>query len=165
MKITVRVVGFLHVNWEGAETWQLLAELLCPWLLGFPPPPSTHNGTLSLTLINAHTCLCICGHMHSLTETHKEAIHRDTCAKNTHCENDSDTSPLDICCHTCSRSAGPAAPLMSHALISIRTTAPFTQTSCTSTVSPTWSGTGYIMTNHQANQSSRPTQIYTVCSN
>lgn len=61
---------------------QLLAELLCPWLLGFLPAPSTHNSTLSLTLINVHTCWCICGHMRTQRHTRM-----DTCAK-THAEGD-----------------------------------------------------------------------------
>lgn len=65
----------LHVSREGAETGQLPAELLCPWLLGFLPAPSTHNSTLSLVLINVHTCWYICGHMH--TQRHTRA---DTCA-------------------------------------------------------------------------------------
>lgn len=65
----------LNVSREGAETGQLLAELPCPWLLGFSPAPSTHNSTLSRVLINVHTCWYICGHMH--TQRHTRT---DTCA-------------------------------------------------------------------------------------
>lgn len=58
---------------------QLLAELLCPWLLGFCPAPSTHNGTLSCTAANVHTCFYICGHMHTQRHTRGPYV-QDTCA-------------------------------------------------------------------------------------
>lgn len=71
----------MRVSRGGAARGQL-AERPCPWLLGFPPAPSTHSSTLSLALINVHTCWCICGHMH--TQRHTRT---DTCA-NTHAEGD-----------------------------------------------------------------------------
>lgn len=134
----LRVVPCVNVG--GAETGQLLAELLCPWLLGFCPAPSAHNGTLSRTAANVHTCFYICGHMH----THRDTHGAHTCktrvlerAHTTHMQTHArrNTNSGDMCCSTCSQWATPAALLMSfyaqlhsHAHISITTTAYFTQT-------------------------------------
>lgn len=70
MKISmVRVVSFTLVNLRGAETGQLLAELLCPWILGFSAPPFTQNSTLSLTVVNVHTCLHLGPYAHTQRHT------------------------------------------------------------------------------------------------
>lgn len=114
----------LHVSRGGAATGQLLAELLCPWLLGFLPAASTHSSTLSLTLINVHTCWCICGHMHTQRRTRT-----DTCAQ-THAGSETEG---DICSSTCSQSSSSCllmsryAQLHSHVHTSMTTTAGLTQ--------------------------------------
>lgn len=118
---------------------QLLAELLCPWLLGFCPAPSAHNGTLSRTAAkctHAFTFVAIC--------TPRDTHGAHTCktrvlerAHTTHMQTHTrrNTNSGDMCCSTCSQWATPAALLMSfyaqlhsHAHISITTTAYFTQT-------------------------------------
>lgn len=75
----VRVVSLPHVNVGGAETGQLLAELLCLWILSFSAAPCTHNSTLSRTLVYVHTCLHLWPYAH--TKTHTGVIHADTCTR------------------------------------------------------------------------------------
>lgn len=65
---------------------QLLAELPCPRLLGF----SSHNGTLSLDLVNVNTCVRLWPNAHKKRQT--EPTHADTCA-GTHVENKSEELP------------------------------------------------------------------------
>lgn len=112
------------VNVGGVESWQLLAELLCPWLLGFCAAPSTYNTALSRTAANVHTCLHLWPYGRTETRVlerararaHTHAVHTYThyAHARTHTLGRREKSTLPLCCcGTCSQWANPAASLLS----------------------------------------------------